>query len=163
VRTLCSLSFSLSPLPPWQLFCSFSSTFALNLFLSSVSGLAFAQLGSPGLVDFGVFSKVSVCVWVCVKRKRRRERGKEGKEGILKWGRVEVGRVGGRESGWAGVDLQWWCDHCLAHTHAHPHAHPPTHTPTHKPTHTHPHTHPPPHTHTHEYRIVGGYGVPTTW
>ena len=66
-------SFSLPPfLPPsrsLQLFCSFSSTFALNLFLSTVSGLPFAQLGSPGLVDFGVFTKVCVCVCVraCVR------------------------------------------------------------------------------------------------
>ncbi len=44
-----------------QLFCCFSATFILNMILTVYSGgdLGFLNLGSPGLVDFGVFSRVS--------------------------------------------------------------------------------------------------------
>ena len=43
-----------------QLFCSFSATFTLNFLNSVVSGRKdrIGFLGSPGLVDFGVFDKV---------------------------------------------------------------------------------------------------------
>ena len=43
-----------------QLFCSFCSTFTLHLFLSLSEGdkFGYLKLGSPGLVDFGIFGKV---------------------------------------------------------------------------------------------------------
>ena len=44
-----------------QLFCSFCATFTLNLLLSLIDGdrFGFLKLGSPGLVDFGIFGKAS--------------------------------------------------------------------------------------------------------
>ena len=57
-----SLSLSLS-LSHSQLFCSFCSTFTLNLFLSRVVGNEFGVLGAPSLVDFGVFQQV---LYTCI-------------------------------------------------------------------------------------------------
>jgi chloride channel 6 len=48
----------------WRtLFCSFCSTFTLNLFLSPVVGLKFGLLGTPSLVDFGVFQQSERQLW----------------------------------------------------------------------------------------------------
>jgi chloride channel 6 len=48
----------------WRtLFCSFCSTFTLNLFLSRVVGLQFGLLGAPSLVDFGVFQQDERQLW----------------------------------------------------------------------------------------------------
>ena len=43
-----------------QLFCSFCATFTLNICLSLSEGGTFGylKLGSPGLVNFGIFGKV---------------------------------------------------------------------------------------------------------
>ncbi len=44
-----------------QLFCCFSATFTLNFLNSAVNdGSHIGYLGSPGLVDFGVFDKVGL-------------------------------------------------------------------------------------------------------